>query len=250
VKSQLDQSAPVDRPSGLGNGGAALLATQKPGPTQPGKPPGRPPEPREKPPVSKADEDARRALCEQIKREYVQQQRAVNEADREKLRAGRRVQELKRVRQRWLNEVADIEGDLRATRARSTDPSGQDIVECPSDLDPRKPPRGRREKRAEQEKMIQEGLCTTVSRIDVELAKERWRQRLERAKAQDIRDLEAEWRSAKQKIQSIDAQIVQAQQDQEKAEADHDLIQRGLGWVFQRYEASCGDRRELFSIAP
>jgi multidrug resistance efflux pump len=98
--------------------------------------------------------------------------------------------------------------------------------------------------------MIQEGLCTTVSRVDVELAKDKWRERLERAKAQDISALEAEWRSAKQKIQDIDAQITQAQGEVERAAADVRFYQGGLRSIFQDYEASCGDHRELFSIVP
>lgn len=249
VKSQLDKSAPVDRPSGLGNGGAhALLATQKPGPIQQGKPPGWPPEPREKPPVSKAKEDARRALCEQIKHDYVQQQRAVNEADRKKQAAGRRVQELQTVRPRWLNEVADIEANLRAARSRSTEPGGQDIWVCPIDNDRERLPA--RERLREKEKQIQQGVCFLVDPIERWQNRDTHRRRLEREKAQDIRDLEAELKAAKQKLYDIDAQTAQAQQDLKEAKYDHDLVQRGLGPIFQRYEASCGDRSELLSIAP
>jgi chromosome segregation ATPase len=234
-----------------GDGAFRLLGGDEGEAPQPrqGALPSSPPMPRQKP-VNKAEEDARRADCERYKHHYVLQRRAINEAEGRKAKAERRVQELRRQRQYWLNEIAEIETDLRSARSRSTDPSVQDIVECPSDRDPRKPPRGRRERRAEQEKMIQEGLCTTVSRIDVELAKDRWRERLERAKAQDISELEAEGRSAKRKIQDIDAQITQAQGEVERAAADVRFYQGGLASIFRDYEASCGDHRELFSIVP
>lgn len=252
VRSQLEDALAFERQQAPeGDGAFRLLGGddgEAPQPRQ-APPTNSPPMPRQKP-VNQAEEDARKADCERYKNHYVLQRRAINEAEGRRARAERRVQELKGKRQYWLGEIAEIEADLRTTRSRSTDPGDHDIVECPSDHDPRKPPRGRRERRAEREKMIQEGLCTTISRIDVELAKDRWRERLERQKAQDILALEAEWRSVKQTIQDIDAQIAQAQGEAERAAADVRFYQGGLATIFQDYEASCGDHRELFSIVP
>lgn len=252
VRSQLEGALAFNpQQASEGEGRLRLLGGDDGDGPQPrqGPSPNSPPMPRQKPEMP-PEEQARRANCERFKQHYVLQRRAINEAEGRKATAERRVWELKRQRQYWLNEVVEIEADLRSAQSRSTDPDEQDIVECPSDKDPRKAPRGRRERRAEQQRMIQEGLCTTVSRIDVELAKDRWRERLEHAKAKDISDLQAEWRSAKQKIQEIDQQIAQAQQDAEKAAADVRFYQGGLRGIFEDYEASCGDRRELYPIVP
>ena len=248
VKSQLDQSARADPPSGLGNGGAfALLAATKPNPPQQGKPPGWPPMPREKP-ADKAREDAHRATCDQRKSAFVLQRRAIDDAERRRDNADSRIPGLKSQRQYWLNEIGNIEASLRAARSRSTEPDGQDIWVCPIDRDrQRLPPR---ERQREQKKQIQQGVCVLIDPIERGLTKDKWRRRLEQEKAQDIRDLEAEWRSAKQKIQDIDAQIAQAQRDADQARAEVRDLQAGLGGIVRDYEASCGDKTELYSAGP
>lgn len=121
---------------------------------------------------------------------------------------------------------------------------------CPSERGPTRPPRGPRERRAEREKMAQEGLCETIGAIVDEKAADRWRERLERDKAQEISELDAELRSAKQKLQEIEPQIAQAQNDVTNAEADVRFYQGAQGSVVADFEPSCGTRRDLFQIIP
>lgn len=256
VRSQLEDALTLDRRQvSEGNGAFRLLGGNEDdegGPLQSrqGPPQKSPPLPRHKP-VDAAEEAARRAKCEQYRRDYAQQRRAIDDADREVQNGERRIQGLRKQRQNWLNEIAAIEEDLRRARSRSTDPMVTPILECREDHDPRRPPpRGRRERRQELERKIQAGLCTTLSHVDIELGKERYRERLEEAKAQEIHDLEIELQAAKQKLQEIDAQIAQAQRDLEKAKSEFSNYQRGLTWIFEQYEASCGDHRELYSKAP
>jgi hypothetical protein len=257
VKMQLESAKTFGRQARLESDGAFHLlggddgdrgGAPLPSPRQrPRQSPSPSPSPRPKP-VDPAEEEARKAKCAQLRHHYVLQRRAINEADAVKTRAERRVWSLRKQRDVWLNEIKEIEAELSDVHARSTDPRAQIILECPAGHGPKKPPRGRRERRAERQRMIQEGLCNQVGAIDSELAEDRWRERLELEKKREIRELEAELRVAKQKLQEIDPQIEQAQNEATKADADVRFYQGGLGGIFREYEASCGDPRELFPI--
>jgi uncharacterized coiled-coil protein SlyX len=181
--------------------------------------------------------------CEKYRRDYAQQRRAIDEADRAVAQQERRIRDLRTQRQDWLNEIAEIEADLRAVRARSTDPD-LPIVQCPrTGRDPLKRPRGPRERRRDREQRTQEVGCDLVGRIDRELGKDKWRERLEQSKAEDIRELEADLRSARLEVQKIDALITKAEADVEKARDKVRDLQGGLGWLNDQHKDSCSDRR-------